>query len=99
MEIEYYCQNCKHELSSDDKVCPNCGDVKKHIEVSIDAKKGIYVNLSNVLTESEQKELIRVSKFFQEELRRWKFGGVSVSLNFSSGVSVTLHWKIDEKNT
>jgi predicted ATP-dependent serine protease len=97
-EIKYYCQNCKQKLSGGDKVCPSCGGIQKHIEVFIEAETGLYGKLSTELTESEQKTLVRVSKFFQEELRRWSFGSVSVSLNFPSGVSITLHWKRDKES-
>jgi hypothetical protein len=96
-EIKYFCQNCKHELNSDDKVCPGCGGIQKDIEVFIEAETGLYGKLSTHLTEVEQKTLVRVSKFFQEELRKWSSGSVSVSLKFPSGVGITLHWKKDKE--
>ena len=92
-EIKYYCQNCNQELSSDDAVCPNCGGIKKHIEVFIEIETGLYGNLPIKLTEPEQKALIRVAKFFQEELREDILVGVSVNLSFPSDIGVTLRWK------
>lgn len=88
VSTKYFCQNCKRELSEDQKPCPYCGSEKRDIKVEIKEEIKIRENLRGRLKSKGFK------KFAIEFLQGWFSSGDKAK--FPKGIQQTR--VIDKKN-
>lgn len=76
------CPYCNHNLSSEDMICPNCGQViaVSNHSTAVDDYNKRYSADTSVITEERQRELSQIQKKKEQKTRIRIISALSVAL-------------------
>jgi len=74
MKEIYICKDCGQQLSEDDKICPNCGSMKRNIVLNLEEKIEPHDQIKGKVKEKDAKKPIQeftVGDDFHRKSEKW----------------------------